>query len=90
MKRHEERDSLCTTYTICCRYYHMYVLEYSWCHNSSFFLVLLPSSGQGRRFRETVLAKGGSRPAAEVYHDFRGRAPSTEALLRHTGLMKDE
>ena len=28
VKRHEERDSLCTTYTICCRYYHMYVLEY--------------------------------------------------------------
>ena len=40
----------------------------------------------GRRFRDTVLAQGGSRHPMEVFQDFRGRAPSTEALLRHTGL----
>lgn len=40
----------------------------------------------GRRFRETVLALGGSRPAMEVFESFRGRAPDTEALLRHNGL----
>ena len=42
----------------------------------------------GRRFRETVLALGGSRPPAEVFEKFRGRGPSTEALLRHHGLLQ--
>ncbi len=41
----------------------------------------------GRRFRDTVLALGGSTPPAEVYQAFRGRGPSTEALLRHSGLV---
>jgi oligopeptidase A len=40
----------------------------------------------GRRFRETVLALGGGRHPMEVFRDFRGRAPSTEPLLRHSGL----
>ena len=41
----------------------------------------------GRRFRETVLALGGSRHPMEVFEAFRGRAPTTEALLRHSGLL---
>ncbi len=41
----------------------------------------------GRRFRETVLALGGSRHPMEVFKAFRGREPSTEALLRHRGLI---
>lgn len=40
----------------------------------------------GLRFRDTVLALGGSRHPSEVFEKFRGRAPSTDALLRHTGL----
>ena len=40
----------------------------------------------GRRFRDTVLAEGGSRHPMEIYEDFRGRKPTTEALLRHSGL----
>jgi oligopeptidase A len=40
----------------------------------------------GRRFRDTVLALGGSRHPLEVFRDFRGREPSTDALLRHAGL----
>ena len=40
----------------------------------------------GRRFRETVLALGGSRHPMEVFKAFRGRKPSTQALLRHRGL----
>ncbi|MCA9000542.1 MAG: M3 family metallopeptidase [Planctomycetes bacterium] len=40
----------------------------------------------GRRFSETVLALGGSLPPMEVFKSFRGREPSTEALLRHEGL----
>ena len=40
----------------------------------------------GRRFRETVLALGGSESPMEVFKKFRGREPTTEALLRHSGL----
>jgi oligopeptidase A len=43
----------------------------------------------GERFRETVLALGGSRPAMHVFESFRGRAPDTEALLRHNGLAPE-
>jgi oligopeptidase A len=41
----------------------------------------------GRRFRETVLALGGSKHPMEIFKEFRGREPSTEALLRHSGLV---
>ncbi|NEZ58727.1 M3 family metallopeptidase [Adonisia turfae] len=40
----------------------------------------------GKRFRDTVLALGGSRHPMEVFQAFRGREPSTDALLRHRGL----
>ncbi len=40
----------------------------------------------GRRFRDTVLSLGGSRHPREVFEEFRGREPSAEALIRHTGL----
>jgi oligopeptidase A len=40
----------------------------------------------GERFRKEVLGVGGSRPALESFVAFRGRAPSMEALLRHTGM----
>ncbi len=40
----------------------------------------------GRRFRDTVLSLGGSRSPAEVFEAFRGRPPSSEALIRHSGL----
>ncbi|MCP9882557.1 M3 family metallopeptidase [Cyanobium sp. Alchichica 3B3-8F6] len=41
----------------------------------------------GRRFRDTVLSLGGSLPPAEVFEAFRGRQPSSEALIRHSGLV---
>ena len=44
----------------------------------------------GYRFRDTVLAQGGSRHPMDIYQDFRGREPSTEALLRHNGLVAAE
>lgn len=44
----------------------------------------------GYRFRDTVLAQGGSRHPMDIYRDFRGREPSTEALLRHNGLVAAE
>ncbi len=40
----------------------------------------------GAHFRDTILANGGSRPAAELFAEFRGREPSTDALLRHSGI----
>lgn len=39
----------------------------------------------GRRFWKEVLAVGGSRSAAESFKAFRGREPSIDALLRHSG-----
>jgi len=41
----------------------------------------------GARFRDTVLGLGGSVPPAEVFKRFRGRGPSTEALLKQSGLL---
>ena len=43
----------------------------------------------GRRFRETVLALGGGTPPMQVFETFRGREPSPEALLRHSGLLSE-
>ncbi len=42
----------------------------------------------GMRFRETVLGMGGGKHPSEVYRLYRGRDPSPEALLRHSGLDK--
>ena len=47
--------------------------------------VVVPEAG--RRFRDEILAVGGSRPAAESFRAFRGRSPSVEALLRHNGMI---
>ncbi|NYT36665.1 M3 family peptidase [Allopusillimonas soli] len=44
----------------------------------------------GRRFLEEILAVGGARPAAASFEAFRGRAPSMQALLRHSGLAASE
>jgi len=47
--------------------------------------VLNPEAG--RRFRDEILAVGGSRPAAESFRAFRGREPTVDALLRHSGMI---
>jgi oligopeptidase A len=41
----------------------------------------------GKRFRDTVLAMGGSKHPLEVFKAFRGREPDSTALLRHNGLV---
>ena len=46
--------------------------------------VLDPATG--RRFRDEILAVGGSRPALESFIAFRGRPPEIDALLRHNGM----
>ncbi len=40
----------------------------------------------GRKYRQTILEAGGSRPAMESFKAFRGREPSIDALLRHQGM----
>ncbi len=45
------------------------------------------SAEAGGRFRDEILAVGGSRPAAESFRAFRGREPQVEALLRHSGMI---
>lgn len=49
--------------------------------------VLNPDTG--RAFREAILARGGSQEPMVLFVDFRGRAPSIDALLRHSGLSED-
>ena len=41
----------------------------------------------GALFRDTVLSLGGSRSPSEVFEAFRGRPASTDALIRHSGLV---
>ena len=45
-----------------------------------------PSAQTGRKFRQTVLETGGSRPAMASFKAFRGREPTLDALLRHQGM----
>lgn len=40
----------------------------------------------GQRFRQEILEQGGARDAAELFRNFRGREPSVEPLLRHSGI----
>ena len=44
------------------------------------------SPAVGARFRDEVLARGGSRTAMESFVAFRGRPPQLDALLRHNGM----
>lgn len=41
----------------------------------------------GKRFRDTILALGGSRSPIEIFTQFRGRQPDTKPLLQHSGLL---
>ncbi|MNE78210.1 Oligopeptidase A [compost metagenome] len=49
--------------------------------------VLNPATG--RAFREAILARGGSLEPMQLFVDFRGREPSIDALLRHSGLTEE-
>ena len=40
----------------------------------------------GDRFLHSVLEQGGSREPMELFVEFRGREPTIDALLRHSGL----
>ncbi|MDR2189206.1 MAG: M3 family metallopeptidase [Azonexus sp.] len=41
----------------------------------------------GQRFLDEILSIGGARPALESFVAFRGRAPTVDALLRHSGMI---
>ncbi len=43
-------------------------------------------SHTGQRFLQSILEQGGSREPMELFVDFRGREPTIDALLRHSGL----
>ncbi|KAF3978196.1 MAG: oligopeptidase A [Methylococcales symbiont of Iophon sp. n. MRB-2018] len=40
----------------------------------------------GKAFLHSILEKGGSQDAMQLFVDFRGREPEIDALLRHTGI----
>ncbi|MBR4354806.1 MAG: M3 family metallopeptidase [Kiritimatiellae bacterium] len=40
----------------------------------------------GKKYRDTILAMGGSESALDVFKRFRGRAPAIDAILRQQGL----
>lgn len=41
----------------------------------------------GQQFMQTILEKGGTREPMELFVEFRGRKPTIDALLRHSGLL---
>ena len=41
----------------------------------------------GRRFLEKILQMGGSKEPMALFVDFKGREPSVDALLRHSGIV---
>lgn len=41
----------------------------------------------GARFKKAILSRGGSADAMDLFVEFRGREPSIEPLLRHSGLL---
>ena len=43
----------------------------------------------GEEFLHCILEKGGSRDAMALFVDFRGREPSIDALLRHSGVSEE-
>lgn len=47
-------------------------------------------AGVGSRFRDEILARGGSRPALESFVAFRGREPTIDALLRHSDMANGD
>jgi len=44
----------------------------------------------GQSFLSEILSQGGSREASELFENFRGRSPSVEPLLRHSGIETEE
>lgn len=42
----------------------------------------------GQRFLTNILERGGSQDAMSLFKAFRGREPSTDALLRHSGIRR--
>jgi oligopeptidase A len=42
----------------------------------------------GKKYLESILEAGGSRPAMESFKAFRGREPTLDALLRHQGMAQ--
>jgi oligopeptidase A len=47
-----------------------------------------PNVETGQRYRREILEAGGSRPAMESFKAFRGREPTVDALLRHSGMAR--
>lgn len=48
----------------------------------------LMNDKEGRRYRHTVLERGGSQDEMKTLEDFLGRKPSTEPFYRELGLSK--
>ncbi len=44
----------------------------------------------GEQFLNSILEQGGSREPMELFIEFRGRKPSIDALLRHSGILPEE
>ncbi len=49
-----------------------------------------PDPETGKRYLQSILEAGGSRPAMESFKAFRGREPSLDALLRHQGMAQEQ
>jgi len=43
---------------------------------------------EGRRYRHTVLERGGSKEEMDILEEFLGRKPETEAFYKELGISK--
>ena len=48
------------------------------------------NSDTGASFLQEILQQGGSKTPMELFKNFRGREPSIDALLRHSGIIVEE
>ena len=46
------------------------------------------NAAAGESFMRNILEKGGTQDAMQLFEAFRGRAPTIDALLRHSGLAE--
>lgn len=74
---------------MCCSYYgYLSSQVYSTDMFYTIFKANPMNAKEGRRYRHTVLERGGSREEMDILEEFLGRKPSTEAFYKELGISQ--